>query len=93
MMTWQVRMPMVRLLSLIMPEAEAEDLFRPTFRRTATSSSAAKAGGIRGFFAKSNMQSVACRAMVPAGADGGGKRLCSVRCLTTASRQSYATPC
>lgn len=75
-------MPMVRLLSLVMPEAEAEELFRPTFRRgpaPALSADAPKAG-IRGFFKRSNLQCAACRALLPATTGKHtGARLCKVR--------------
>lgn len=59
----QMRMPMIRLLSLVMPVSEAEELFKPKFKQLQTGKTAS-AGGIGKFFSRSTRQCVGCRALL-----------------------------
>lgn len=72
----QVRMPMVRLLQLVMPEAEAEALFKVEFRVIQSGAKASSPGAITSFFRTSQTtQCLRCRATVappPAHRRGGG---------------------
>ncbi len=71
----QVRMPMVRILQLVMPPAEAEELFKPTFR-AAPAGQVSSASSISHFFFSSAAQCLGCRAVLPAGERSAGGPLC-----------------
>lgn len=69
----QVRMPMVRMLLLVMPVAEAEELFKPAFR-AAPAGKVSSASSISRFFARSTgTQCINCLALLPAEPASGGK--------------------
>ncbi|KAM3573749.1 hypothetical protein VYU27_004252 [Nannochloropsis oceanica] len=62
----QVRMPMIRMLQLITPVAEAEELFKPAFR-AAPAGKVSSASTISHYFARStDTHCVNCRARLPA---------------------------
>jgi len=69
----QVQMPMVRMLLLVMPVAEAEELFKPAFR-AAPAGKISTASSISRFFARSTgTQCINCRVFLPADPASGGK--------------------
>lgn len=69
----QIRMPMVRMLLLVMPVAEAEELFKPTFR-AARVGKVSSASSISRYFARSTgTQCINCRALLPAEPVSAGK--------------------
>lgn len=69
----QVRMPMVRMLLLIMPVAEAEELFKPAFR-AAPAGKVSSASTISRYFARSmDTHCTNCRALLPAKSVSAGK--------------------
>lgn len=84
----QCRMPMVRLLQLIMPEAEAEQLFQVHFRVVQAGAKASSPGAITSFFRTSQAsQCLRCRATVaPSPAPALGRPFATVadRCPSSA---------
>jgi DNA polymerase delta subunit 1 len=68
----QVRMPMVRLLQLVMPGAAAEGLFQVQFRRAQVGAKTSSPGAITKFFRASHAaQCLRCRATVTQSAHHG----------------------
>lgn len=92
----QIRMPMVRMLLLVMPVAEAEDLFKPAFR-AAPAGKVSSTSSISRFFARSTgTQCLNCRAILPAdagnagkGSGGGGGRAASAKVALCASCKTF----
>lgn len=95
----QIRMPMVRMLLLVMPVAEAEDLFKPAFR-AAPAGKVSSASSISRFFARSTgTQCIKCRALLPADTGsagksraGGGGRAASVKAAVPLCASCKAFP-
>jgi len=69
----QLRMPMVRILQLVMREATAEGLFQVQFRRAQVGAKPSSASPITKFFRASQAaQCLRCRATIAQRAGGGG---------------------